>query len=119
MNKRAKIDLSDATKDKINTALQNINKKKDIKMDLIKELNDLKEERNNLELRTREKTYSIITRVYGLARACKNDNDSWQDFCREEFFRSRKQNQNRISQKRRCVSFLRTSLMAQQRSDKR
>lgn len=91
MHKRAKINLSDATKERVSTALQNINKKKDIQMDLIKELKNLKEERNNLELRTREKTYSIITRAYGLARACKNDNDSWQDFCREEFFRSRKQ----------------------------
>ncbi|PQZ52119.1 hypothetical protein CQ052_03925 [Ochrobactrum sp. MYb15] len=60
-------------------------------LDLIKELKDLKDERNKLELSTRANTYSIITRTYGLALACKHDNDSWQDFCREEFFRSRKQ----------------------------
>lgn len=91
MKNRKQINLSDATKSSIRNALTAKINRDVVKMDVIKELKDLKDERNKLEMRTREKTYSIITRVYGLARACKNDSDSWQDFCREEFFRSRKQ----------------------------
>lgn len=91
MRNRRKNTIKDSTKSRIREILSAINKKDAGPMNLIKELNDLKEERSKLELLTREMTYSIITRAYGLARACKNDNDSWQEFCREEFFRSRKQ----------------------------
>ncbi|KAB2800006.1 hypothetical protein F9K87_00570 [Brucella anthropi] len=91
MKNRKQTNLNDATKNSIRNALAAKSNRGVVKIDIIKELNDLKDERNKLEIRTREKTYSIITRVYGLARACKNDNDSWQDFCREDFFRSRKQ----------------------------
>ena len=57
----------------------------------IQNLNSLKEENTKIELRTRKNLYDIIARTYGLALACKNDGDCWQDFCREDYFRTRKQ----------------------------